>query len=124
MNANHFLSTLGYRTEQDWRLSAADNLMLGTAVPVRSVGVYLLCANRQLIYVGRSDSCLRTRLVHHEHLVRAGVVLWRVCPTVKRAYEIEKWWYERLHGRPGVLNRIEPATPAVRRSGRRAVGHL
>jgi len=113
MNADQFLSSLGYRSETGWRLSPADDLALGRAVPPRVAGVYLMCANRQLIYAGRSDTCLQTRLVYHEHLHHARVVFWRVCPTAGVAYEIEKRWYERLRGRVGVLNRIEPATPAT-----------
>lgn len=111
MNADSLLAQLGYRRQAGWRLSPADELVLGMALPRSVAGVYLMCGKGQLIYAGRSDACLRTRLVYHEHLRHAGVVLWRVCPTVNVAYQIESWWYERLQGRPGVLNRIEPAKP-------------
>jgi hypothetical protein len=116
MNADDLLAGLGYRRQAGWRLSPADELALGTELPSNVVGVYLMCTKRQLIYAGRSDACLRTRLVYHEHLRHAGVVLWRVCPTIQVAYQVETWWYERLHGRPGVLNRIQPAKPKSSRS--------
>jgi hypothetical protein len=123
MTADQFLATLGHPGETGWALVPAVEALLSSTIPARTVGVYLLCANRQLIYAGRSDHCLRRRLVWHEHLPHARVIRWRACRGPQGAYVLEKQWYHRLLGRPGVLNRIEPALPGPARDDA-AVEHV
>lgn len=112
MLAGDFLKRSGFPHETGWGLVCADAVLLNLSIPPRVIGVYLLALGRQVIYAGRSDHCLRTRLISHEHLGNAAVVLWRTCVSVRSAYMLEKQWYSRLTGKPGVLNKIEPAAPA------------
>jgi hypothetical protein len=111
MTAQKMLASLGYPGERDWTLTLADPNALHRAIPAGLIGVYLMISMRRLIYTGRSDICLQTRLVAHEHLPSAGLVAWRVCTSALMAWRLERLWYARIVGQPGVLNRIFPAAP-------------
>lgn len=109
--AEKMLTLLGHPSEHDWTLTLADPDTLRRAIPSGLIGVYLMISMRRLIYAGRSDTCLQIRLVAHEHLASAGLVIWRSCASSLIAWQLERLWYGRIAGRPGVLNKIFPAAP-------------
>jgi hypothetical protein len=80
-------------------------------LPPRTVGAYMLFDNGRPFYVGRSDTCLRGRLLGHEHLGAASHVLWERCPSPRQAFHLEAFWYDRLKPSGGLLNRVHPARP-------------
>jgi hypothetical protein len=81
-------------------------------MPPGVAGAYLLLKGDQPLYVGRSDTCLRTRLLGHEHLGAASHLVWARCDTARQAYHLESYWYDRLQAHGGLLNRVHPARPA------------
>lgn len=81
-------------------------------IPAGIVGVYMLLAGDEPIYIGRSDTCLRTRLVGHEHLDAASHLVWKTCGSPRHAYHLESYWYDRLQAGSGLLNRVHPARPS------------
>lgn len=74
MNTSQHLARLGYPGEVGWRLLPADPRLVRNTIPAATVGVYLLIADRQIVYVGRSDTCLQGRLYHHEHFSAARII--------------------------------------------------
>jgi hypothetical protein len=109
--AEQMLTSLGFPGEREWTLTLGDQNALRRAIPPGLIGVYLMISMRRLIYAGRSDSCLQLRLTAHEHLAHAGLVVWRGCTSTLMAWRLERLWYGRIAGSPGVLNRIFPAAP-------------
>ena len=79
-------------------------------LPQNLIGAYLLLRGRVPVYVGRSDTCLRTRLSTHNHLGPATHVTWEATRTPVAAFHLESFWYHRHHR--SLLNRIHPAAPA------------
>jgi hypothetical protein len=67
-------------------------------IPAQIPGVYLVIGERRVIYAGRSDWCLRTRLMNHEHLPYARVIAWRRCRSRAAAYQLESLCYARVQG--------------------------
>ena len=110
-SADQMLTWLGYPGECNWTLTLAEPTALRQAIPAGVIGVYLMISLREFIYAGRSDSCLKSRLVTHEHLGSAGLVAWRTCNSAIAAWQLEGLWYRRIVGRPGVLNKIFPGVP-------------
>ena len=64
-------------------------------------------------YVGRSDSCLRTRLSKHELLgdPRATHVVWRETGSPRAAYNYECTLYHTHAEDHSLINEIHPAAP-------------
>lgn len=89
----------------------ADPSWLRTLIPSGVIGSYLLLDKDRPIYVGRSDTCLQSRLTHHELLGSASHVIWEICSSVRRAFHIEAFWYDRLKPK-GLLNQVHPARPS------------
>lgn len=89
-----------------------DPALIRAFIPVGTVGTYLLLQGEQPIYVGRSDHCLRTRLVNHELASEASHVTFSPCRTAHDAFSIEADWYHRLADMEGARNAIHPARPA------------
>lgn len=92
-----------------------DNFWLNQLIPKNIAGAYLLINNGLTIYVGRSDTCLFTRLTKHEHKVKATHVVWKVASSPIHAYHQECYWYAHFKG--VTLNQIEPARP-IKQLGR------
>ena len=81
-------------------------------LPAGVVGAYLLLADTEPIYAGRSDNCLRSRLLRHPLAKQASHVLWEACRTAYHAYCMEAFWFHKLRSRPQFRNRLHPARPA------------
>lgn len=90
---------------------------ISASLPAGLPGSYLLL-NRtgRPLYVGRSDQCLRQRLLGHPLRGRATHFTAAVADSSRGAYLLECYWWHRYR-RDGVelMNRIHPATfdPAV-----------
>jgi hypothetical protein len=82
-----------------------------SVVPKGHTGTYLLFQGQEPIYIGRSDSCVNTRLSSHNHLQAATHFLWEPTKTIRAAWMLECFWYHRLKGMPTTLNMIHPARP-------------
>lgn len=65
-------------------------------IPLRRIGVYLLFYEQKAIYIGRSDTCLCTRLAYHPYLRRASHFTYEICKTSCRAFCLEAYWFHRL----------------------------
>ncbi len=91
--------------------------VLHSLLPPNAIGTYLLLRNLHPIYVGRSDHCLRTRLLGHELLPLATHVVWELSRSAQRAFHLEAAWFHQLHGNSECLNRIHPARPCGDRFG-------
>ncbi len=80
-------------------------------VPPRTIGAYMLFDQGRPFYVGRSDTCLRGRLLGHELLDEASHVVWERCRSARHAFHLESFWYDRLKGGSSLRNRVHPARP-------------
>lgn len=75
-------------------------------------GVYLLLKEGRAVYVGRSDSCVQTRLASHPYLQVASHFVWQPCRSRLHAFHMESYWYHLLHDAGAGANLIHPARPA------------
>lgn len=82
-----------------------------TLLPAGLPGVYLLLLGARPRYVGRSDTCLAGRLAAHRDRDDVTHVAWSVCAGPTQAFRAECYWYHRMAGAPGLLNRMHPAAP-------------
>lgn len=77
-------------------------------------GTYVLGSGQdfKIGYVGRSDTCVRRRLVSHNHLYKFDYFIFRYAENPLEAYRFECEAYHALE-RVGseVLNQIHPAAP-------------
>lgn len=87
--------------------------MIRQVIPPGTTGVYLLLNGKDPVYVGRSDTCLRRRLVGHPLLERLTHVAFEACGSPCRAFYLEAFWFHELMGLPTTLNLIHPARPAA-----------
>ena len=86
-------------------------IFLRTVIPTGVIGTYLLLNNGNPIYVGRSDTCILTRLLSHEHLSSATHVVWEPCKTKVHAFALESAWYHDPYISDRLINKIHPARP-------------
>jgi hypothetical protein len=92
---------------------AANREWLGATIPHGVVGAYMLLNGHTPFYVGRSDTCLLTRLRGHPWLPDASHVVWEPCATAEQAFHQEAAWFHIL-GAGGVFrNRVHPARPTA-----------
>jgi len=89
------------------------NKWINLLIPKGILGSYLLIKNGVVFYVGRSDSCLRTRLVNHELKNQATHVVWVTVSDANKAYQQECYWYNIF--KDSTLNKIIPAKPAFQK---------
>lgn len=67
-------------------------------------------------YVGRSDHCIRTRLLTHSLLYHCPYFIFLYTSTLKEAFELEaKWWHDCRNGGIHLLNVIHPDSPSGER---------
>ncbi|MDR6909061.1 hypothetical protein J2W54_000488 [Rhodococcus fascians] len=93
-------------TMRPWQLRP---WLIRAVIPQAQIGTYSLYKNGVVIYVGRSDTDLRRRLVEHALTHRADYFTYDVHRTVQHAFESE---CSLFHGWKGTLtNLIHPATP-------------
>ena len=85
-------------------------------IPNNTIGAYLLWNEIEPIYVGRSDNCLKTRLITHNHRGEATHVTWQVANTPSQAYQFECFWYSWAKQQNRCLNQIAPARPSKQNS--------
>lgn len=78
-------------------------------IPPGQIGTYELFRDRQLTYVGRSDTDLRRRLIQHSRAHRAEFFTFDIHRSTQNAFEAECCLF---HGADHVLtNQIHPAAP-------------
>ena len=75
-------------------------------------GVYLLLRDGRPVYIGRSDTCVQTRLASHPHLGLATHFVWHPCRGPLHAFHVESYWFHLLQDQGGAANLIHPARPA------------
>jgi hypothetical protein len=80
-------------------------------VPEGAVGVYMLLNNKIPFYVGRSDTCSRTRLLSHPLLTAATHIAWEPCRDQLQAFRMEAAWFHAFEPSK-LLNQIHPARPS------------
>jgi GIY-YIG catalytic domain len=77
-------------------------------------GVYALGndANGFVVgYVGRSDSCLQTRLSTHNHLYRFDYFIFKYALSINEAFKLEcEYWHASKEKQ--IANLIHPASPS------------
>ncbi len=85
------------------------------AVPIHAVGVYLLAKYEEGSlasgYVGRSDTCLRRRLVYHNLLGRFDYFTFKIATNAEQAFVEEAGWWHLLRNEDFLLNSIHPSVP-------------
>lgn len=88
---------------------------IAALLPPGLPGAYMLLNGSRPIYVGRSDRCLRQRLITHPHQEKVSHAVWQVCSGAEQAFMLEAALFHRFKGRPGLLNKVHPARPSSRR---------
>lgn len=84
--------------------------LLRAVIPPGHAGTYVLLKHDAAMYVGRSDTCVLTRLCQHELLPKVTHVTWEPSSTPERAYRLEAAWFHQFRG-PNLLNQVHPARP-------------
>lgn len=102
------------RTERAWALSP---WAVRTTVPERVPGVYILGKFETYkgftpVYVGRSDSDVRARLLSHCTVLMAQYFLARECTCPRQAFHKECFYWHALRGSGGLLNLYHPDSPS------------
>lgn len=82
-------------------------------------GVYILGEYERgrfvIRYVGRSDRCLRTRLLTHNHLYECSYFIFRYASSPAEGFQMEcKWWHDYVSWPGELLNKRHPGTPPGR----------
>jgi hypothetical protein len=93
--------------------------MVAQTVPAGKPGAYMLgfpeygVLGFRTVYIGRSDTCLRTRLAKHEKLPSASHFRAIVCETVRQAFHMECYLWHATEGHAAILNLVHPASPRL-----------
>jgi hypothetical protein len=92
-----------------------DQPILAAKIPPRSRGAYVLGkyvgGEFSPLYVGRSDSCLLTRILTHNYRNLATHVAWRIRSSQRDAFHQECALYHTYEEEPWFLNKVHPASP-------------
>jgi hypothetical protein len=62
-------------------------------------------------YVGRSDTCLQTRLLKHNHRYKFEYFIFRYAASIEESYQIECQFWHTSQGQQDLLNIRHPASP-------------
>ena len=63
-------------------------------------------------YVGRSDNCLRTRLLTHNYLYMYSYFYFLYTESPEKAFRLEsQWWHKCVDFDITIINKIHPASP-------------
>ena len=89
-----------------------DNGLLRAAISPDTVGTYLLLRNTAPVYIGRSDTCLLSRLLGHPLRDCTTHVVWERTDSQQMAFSIEAYWFHRYRDLGALLNRIHPTVPS------------
>lgn len=90
---------------------AATATFIRLFVPERAIGVYMLLSDTIPFYVGRSDTCSRTRLLNHPLLAATTHIAWEPCRDQLQAFRMEAAWFHTFEPSK-LLNQIHPARPS------------
>ena len=93
------------------RLYRLSPWLVRALVPVAYIGTYSLYrfGEAEPIYVGRSDICLRNRLLRHAHTKRADYFNYDIQSTLEKCFIAECSAYHAMLGK--IDNLIHPAPP-------------
>lgn len=84
--------------------------LISAVLPPKRIGTYRLHRYGCVVYVGRSDTDLRRRLIQHADANRADFFTYDVHWTSEQAYVMECALFHNAFGE--AKNKIHPATPA------------
>lgn len=86
--------------------------VIGHKISRNSIGVYWLGrfskGHFEITYIGRSDGCLKRRLLQHTELGKYGHFAFKITPTIFDAFRLE---CQEWHNRACVYNLIHPDSP-------------
>jgi hypothetical protein len=78
-------------------------------LPAAKPGSYLLLESSQPVYVGRSDRCVRQRLLSHPLRGKATHFTATITDDARGAYLLECYWFHRYRSDgAGLRNQIHP----------------
>src|SRR5688500_344045 len=87
-----------------------DTAVISESIPASVAGAYVLMVAQVPVYVGRSDYCLRSRLLTHELLGRVTHFCWRITRNAVQAYYHECAWFHGFR-HCGLWNNAHPGQP-------------
>jgi len=89
-----------------------DAAWINEMIPANTLGAYILLEETKPIYIGRSDTCLKRRLLKHNHRSKATHLIWQIAKSPLQAYQFESYWYQWAIEHGGFINQISPAKPS------------
>lgn len=84
--------------------------LIRAVLPPKRIGTYRLHRHGGIVYVGRSDTDLRRRLIQHADANRADFFTYDIHWTREQAYVMECALFHNT--RHQAMNKIHPAIPA------------
>lgn len=88
--------------------------IIRATIPLGVIGVYCVYRKRIPIYVGRSDRCIRARLLAHAASGLGTHFTYEVTSNAAGAFLVESLWYHHLRDSGSGLNRVHPARPLAK----------
>ena len=85
--------------------------VISALIPAKVTGIYILLIGEKIIYVGRSDVCLKTRLLKHELLGVASHFAWELSTNAKHGFHLESFLFHKWQ-HLNLLNQNHPGKPA------------
>lgn len=83
--------------------------LIRAIIPARLIGTYVLYRQGSPVYIGRSDTDLRRRLLEHSARARGDYFTYDVHHTSTQAFEVECSLFHAL--RPALTNVLHPDRP-------------
>ncbi len=83
--------------------------LIRAAIPARLIGTYVLYRQRSPVYIGRSDTDLRRRLLEHSAHPRGDYFTYDIHPSPSQAFEVECSLFHAL--RSELSNVLHPHRP-------------
>jgi hypothetical protein len=80
-----------------------------STVPRGIIGAYCVYRKRAPVYVGRSDHCIRARLLAHAASSLGTHFAWERTSDATGAFLLESLWYHRIRALGSGLNLVHPA---------------
>ena len=85
--------------------------IISALIPTNVTGVYTLLIREKPIYVGRSDVCLKARLLKHELLGVASHFAWELSTNVEYGFYLESFLFHKWQ-HLNLLNQNHPGKPS------------